>query len=170
MNSAWADIQALGDLPALEHLNLSRNKINCIAVKTGGVLFPRLRILNLSRNNLTSWTSINELALLPALEELIVAHNPLFDGEKGLHVRQSIISRLPKLTRLNKSDISDQERIIAERFYLANHAKDFWATKSTPIDGEIVKRFDAEHPTYALLVSKHGEPEQPKATTVALKV
>eukprot|EP00041_Stephanoeca_diplocostata_P017204 m.343054 g.343054 ORF g.343054 m.343054 type:complete len:375 (-) comp20625_c0_seq1:56-1180(-) len=166
---SWNDVRALGDLETLENLNIAKNGISSITMQGGDAVFTRLRVLNISRNNLTSWTSVSELSRLPALEELIIAHNPLFDGEKGLHVRQSIIARLPKLRRLNKSDVTEQERIIAERFYLATYAKEFWAVKGAPEDPTAAISFQTEHPTYGLLVSKHGEPEQPKAVTVALK-
>jgi len=70
-----------------------------------------------------------------------------------------------QLQRLNRTDVGAQERVIAERFYLAQNAAAWWDAKEAA-GADSIAAFEAEHPTFRELVEVHGEPDRPKAEVV----
>ena len=124
----WDDVLAVGHLPNLHTLILSSNSIKAVTSIPEGA-FPAVRSLSLTSNKIDSWASIEALQSLTKLADFRYKGNPLFDGKPGLWSRQLVISRLPSITRLNGSDVTPRERMIAERYFLTNHAQEYWSAK-----------------------------------------
>ena len=101
--------------------------------------FPALYCLTLSSTKLSEWRSIEHLSSLPALCNLSVRCVPLGEGMSEEERRLSTIARMPRLQKLNKSEISETEREDAERW--------------------IIRRYlgsDSKPALYQQLVEKHG--------------
>ena len=72
-----------------------------------------------------------------------------------------------QVQRLNRTDVGAQERVIAERFYLAQYSGAWWEAKEAN-SPDAMAAFEAEHPTFRDLITAHGEPDRPKAAVVRL--
>lgn len=64
------------DKDSANRARLTANDVFC-AAQTGIEVLPSLRVLYLSNNKLRDWTEVERLAGLPALQELLLAGNPL---------------------------------------------------------------------------------------------
>jgi hypothetical protein len=69
--------------------------------------------------------------------------------------------------RLNGTDVTTRERMIAERFYLSSHAGEWWDAKEA--GGRKCDEFCAKHPQYKALIAAHAEPDKPVAAVKAIK-
>lgn len=92
----------------------------------GTVAFPKLHTLSVARNQLRGWTVITSLNALPALTHLRMVGNPISPPgadekagkgpQRGWHLRA--IARINRLTRIDGSDVTLDERLQAERRYM----------------------------------------------------
>jgi len=135
--SRWEDLEPLGALPALTHLNLNFNQLASVPppppahAGAGGVgavsgtPFGTLRHLMLRGNKLDSWASIDALDAYPSLTEARLAELPLTSAISGAAARRFVIARMHKLKALNGSEVRPREREDAERFYLRQIAQEY---------------------------------------------
>ena len=92
---------------SLEELWVSYNQIDKLDGLTG---MRKLRLIYMSNNNLKSFDELSKLRDLPALEELLLVGNPLYEGYTKEARRLEVIKRLPKLKKLDAIVISEVER------------------------------------------------------------
>lgn len=161
------ELKYIGCLPRLETLILLKTGISSICFDDVGPgfktsLFLVLKVLSVSRCNISKWSFINELDKLQRLEHLICTYNPLMDTEKNPEtVRQLIIAKIGQLKMLNKSAIVVDERKGAELDYRKLFGEE-WLKEGGHPDPEKnnpSEKFIAEHPRYQLLIQKYGAPE-----------
>ena len=91
--------------PNLQVLHLRGNKIqrlDGLSEKSA-----QLTYLNLRGNKISSLEEIEKLSKLPNLRMLILAENPIASTET---YRQDVLARLPKLDRLDKEPVTNEER------------------------------------------------------------
>ncbi|KAJ2753491.1 hypothetical protein H4S06_003734, partial [Coemansia sp. BCRC 34490] len=130
------DIAALSaQLPRLRVLSLRGNRTlvdilpgNATNNELPVVLFPALESLNLADTGISSWAAVDRLALLPRLATLHLAQTPLFetasssspDAARTADIpRAQTVARLARITKLDGSAVSADERADLERYYLA---------------------------------------------------
>ncbi|KAK7493396.1 hypothetical protein BaRGS_00015296 [Batillaria attramentaria] len=174
--SKWEEILKLGRLGQLETLVLADNGVESIyfpdvphGQKTQ--LFPKLRQLYLQGNRLSDWSSFDEMNKLQSLEELLFGSLPHL-GEMET-VRETIIAKIARLSRCNRTLVEEQERKGAEIDYLKRYGPAWLKAggnqdlaKSSPSP-----EFVAQHPRFQELVEKWGAPEtsEMKQQTKSLK-
>jgi len=101
-------LEKLEDVAAtLEELWLSYNSIDKLEGLQG---LRKLRLIYLSNNNLRAFDELLKLRDLPALEELLLIGNPMYEGLSKEQRRLEVIKRLPKLKKLDALVISEVER------------------------------------------------------------
>ncbi|XP_012277540.1 tubulin-specific chaperone E isoform X2 [Orussus abietinus] len=165
--SNWDEILKLGHLPSLEYLNLNSNKINKIHFPTNNPtektnLFPALKQLHISGNNISEWQSISELEKLVSLKDLKFRENPILKNESIETGRQIIIAKISNLKSLNGTEVSCEERRGAEYDYLKLFGPQWIQCESNP---EARQEFIKNHPRYPALVEKYGSPDIPVIKT-----
>ncbi|CAG7999991.1 unnamed protein product [Penicillium olsonii] len=166
-------LRHLSALPNLEHLSVRGNSISTVIQDTTSKFQfpPTLRSLDLSRNNIGSWSILNELpTVFPGLTTLRISGNPLFDqsplppsitaaasDSKPMTIDEAFmltLSRFPStLTTLNYSTISPQDRLNAEMYYLSLIGKELSATTEAEEPAIL-----ATHPRYSELCNLYVEP------------
>ncbi|KAJ5665995.1 Leucine-rich repeat typical subtype [Penicillium maclennaniae] len=176
--TSLSSIRHLSALPNLEHLSLRGNNITSITSDPNDTLSfqfpPTVRSVDLSLNQISSWTFLNHLStLFPGLTTLRLSRNPLYDQPplpaaiaaatssmsacNPMTVDEAFmltLSRFPTTLRtLNFSNISWQDRSNAEMYYLSLIGKTLSATSE-----EEEPRILAEHPRYVELCELYGEP------------
>lgn len=137
----WEELMKLSSaFPSLQKLIASNNPIHCIPPSLDSSMFPELLVLNLNNSALCSWDSIECLYMLRMLRELSVLKIPLGRDMEEKKRRQAFIARLPKIQKLNKSVVTEDEREVSERWLIREMR-------------------DVPHPPsiYHELVKKHGE-------------
>lgn len=172
-------LRPLAKIQTLEHLSIRGNNVNTITDSTKDTnldfkFSSTVSSVDLSRNNISSWTFLNHLPILfPGLTTLRISANPLYDqpplppaiaaatssmsASKPMTLDESFmltLSRFPaSLTTLNFSTISPQDRSNAEMYYLSLIGKELSATS------EVEERaILATHPRYQELCELYGEP------------
>lgn len=163
--SNWTEILKLGSLPCLECLNLNANKLERIRFPSNTsigktTLFPTLRQLHISENNISEWQSISELEKLNNLEELRFRGNPILKDYSIETARQLIIARVSHLKSLNGTQITHEERRGAEYDYLKLYLRKWVETENNPDKRNV---FINEHPRYPILVDKYGISDIPSS-------
>ncbi|CAG7996937.1 unnamed protein product [Penicillium salamii] len=173
-------LRHLSALPNLQHLSVRGNSISTANKDTTTFQFPpTLRSLDISRNNITSWTILNDLpTIFPGLTTLRISGNPLFDqpplppsitaasasDSKPMTVDEAFMLTLsrfpPTLTTLNYSTITPQDRLNAEMYYLSLIGKELSATTESEEPAIL-----ATHPRYTELCSLYVEPTITRKTT-----
>ncbi|CAG8921738.1 unnamed protein product [Penicillium salamii] len=171
--SSISALRHLSALPNLQHLSVRGNSISTANKDTTTFQFPpTLRSLDISRNNITSWTILNDLpTIFPGLTTLRISGNPLFDqpplppsitaasasDSKPMTVDEAFMLTLsrfpPTLTTLNYSTITPQDRLNAEMYYLSLIGKELSST-TEPEEPAIL----ATHPRYTELCTLYVEP------------
>ncbi|KAJ5899057.1 hypothetical protein N7495_003801 [Penicillium taxi] len=177
-------LRPLAAMPNLEYLALRGNDINTILDDPNNTNIDfkfsnTLHSLDISRNNISSWTVLNHLAtLFPGLTTFRISGNPIYDqpplpdyiaaatstpsASKPMTVDEAFMLTLarfpPTLRVLNFSAISLSDRSNAEMYYLSLIAKELSATSE---DEE--KRILFAHPRYAELCEQYGEPTLTRA-------
>lgn len=176
--SSLSSIRHLASLPNLQHLSLRGNNITSITSDPNSIpdfqFPPTVHSIDLSRNNISSWTFLNHLStLFPGLTTLRLSANPLYDqpplppaiaaatstmsASKPMTVDEAFMLTLARfqstLRTLNFSKISLQDRSNAEMYYLSLIGKTLSAT-SEEEESSIL----AEHPRYSELCEIYGEP------------
>ncbi|KAJ5230724.1 hypothetical protein N7489_011432 [Penicillium chrysogenum] len=166
-------LRHLAALPSLEHLSVRGNSISTANQNTTDTtpdfqFPPTLRSLDLSRNNINSWTILNTIpTVFPGLTTLRITANPLFDqpplppsvteASKPMTVDEAFMLTLsrfpPSLTTLNYSAISPQDRSNAEMYYLSLIGKELSAT-TVEEEPAILDT----HPRYSELCELYVEP------------
>ncbi|XP_074079078.1 tubulin-specific chaperone E isoform X2 [Macrotis lagotis] len=154
-------------LPRLEQLILSDNRISTLHFPDAGIgcktsMFPSLKCLVLNSNQISQWSSINELDKLQSLQYLSCTQNPLTEGSKEPQtIRQLIIAKIGQLKTLNKCEIFREERYGAELDYRKTFGNE-WKNAGGHQDPDKNKpnnEFIIAHPRYQLLCLKYGAPE-----------
>ncbi|CAG5119713.1 unnamed protein product, partial [Candidula unifasciata] len=162
----WNEVLKLGNLQRLETLIISENKIKSIffpdcspTEKTA--YFPRLKAFIIKRNEISCWSSVNELNKLQNLEELQVAENPILRTYNLETVRQLFVAKIGNLKLFSRTPITYEERKGAEIDYLKRFGSEWKlegghrdSAKNHPSD-----KFVADHPRYQAIVEKWGAPE-----------
>lgn len=114
----WNDIKVLMEtFPSLEGLTMADCNISSIPEHVLPFL-TNIVSLNISNWPIESWQCIDRLNLLPKLIKLrcqgVLVLNQLSQDVRRHH----LIARLPKVQRLNGSDIPEDERVFAERAFI----------------------------------------------------
>ncbi|OKP12754.1 Tubulin-specific chaperone E [Penicillium subrubescens] len=174
----------LSEIQTLEHLSIRGNNIDAVTDSTQLTALdftfpPTVTSVDLSRNNISSWTILNHLPILfPGLTTLRFSGNPLYDqpplppaiaaatssmsASKPMTLDESFmltLSRFPaSLKTLNFSTISPQDRSNAEMYYLSLIGKELSATSEAEEPAIL-----AAHPRYAELCELYGEPTVTRA-------
>eukprot|EP00111_Clytia_hemisphaerica_P017479 TCONS_00051733-protein len=122
----WADIRKIGKLfPNLVSLNISENLFKEIKYEKNSNDFCHLKNLNIMECPIDDWESIENLQHLPQLRELRIKGCPIY-AKKSLTEKQQrclTVARLPNVTKLNGSNVEDEEREDAERLFIRFHMK-----------------------------------------------
>jgi len=115
---SWEYVSTLKTATNLENLNLSGNRLRSISTRMyeeGD--WQSLSTLSLSRNPLETWEAVEALAFLPRLVSLRISGTGIGSSTND-DLRHGVIGRLEKLTILNGSDITVDDRLEAEKAYL----------------------------------------------------
>ncbi|NXD29136.1 TBCE protein, partial [Spelaeornis formosus] len=161
-------LHLIAELPRLEQLILRNTGISSIHFPDAGFgcktkMFPSLKRLAINDNNISQWSSINELDKLPSLRALQCSNNPFMDTEKNPETLiQLIIAKISQLEVLNNCEILPAERKGAELDYRKIFGKD-WLEAGGHWNSEKNKpseEFLAAHPRYPTLCLKYGAPEE----------
>ncbi|KAJ5343875.1 Leucine-rich repeat typical subtype [Penicillium brevicompactum] len=150
-------LRHLSALPNLEHLSIRGNLINTVTTDPATTFqFPKtLRSLDISRNNITTWTLLNDLpTIFPGLTTLRISNNPLFDLPP---LPQSITAQTSETKPMTLDEafitITPQDRLNAEMYYLSLIGKELSATSEAE-EPTIL----ATHPRYTELCNTYVEP------------
>lgn len=101
------DISVLRDCPNVEVVSLSVNSISSLADLAG---CHRLRELYLRKNKVDDLKQILYLTALPDLRILWLSENPVCQHP---NYREFILAKLPKLQKLDNTDVTEEERDLA---------------------------------------------------------
>ncbi|XP_072281587.1 tubulin-specific chaperone cofactor E-like protein isoform X2 [Pyxicephalus adspersus] len=117
----WSDICKLGMMfPCLHTLVLANNNILTIGESEESLsrLFPNLCSISLHKSGLSSWEDIEKLNAFPKLEEVRLLGIPLVEPYSTEERRKLMVARLPSVSKLNGSVVTEGEREDSERFFL----------------------------------------------------
>ncbi|KAK4238025.1 hypothetical protein C8A03DRAFT_33982 [Achaetomium macrosporum] len=187
--SSLADIAPLSAIPSLRNLTLKLNRISHITAPSSSptttiipppTFSPNLHYLDLSYNNVTTWSFIDALpASFPGLTSLRFTHNPIYDDpdldnpassslpaqgqgqtqKRGISKTDEsymlVVARMgPSLKTLNFSTITPADRADADMFYLSRIARQLAAVPEGPAEQEVLAR----HRRWKELCELYGEP------------
>ncbi|KAF3389610.1 Tubulin-specific chaperone E [Penicillium rolfsii] len=177
-------LRPLAEIQTLNYLSIRGNNVDSITDSPESTALdfafpPSVFSVDLSRNNISSWTFLNHLStMFPGLTTLRFSGNPLYDqpplraaiaaatssmsASKPMTLDESFMLTLsrfpPSLTTLNFSTISPQDRSNAEMYYLSLIGKELSATSEAEEPAIL-----AAHPRYAELCELYGEPTVTRA-------
>lgn len=121
----WDEIGKLGfAFPKLTALWMSDCPLENIFPSEIPQQFPSLKCLSLNDTQLNSWEDIDALKEFPALTDVSLMGIPLLSEYSDPVRRQLLIARLPKIQKLNKTKVDEDERDDAERFFIRHHMDD----------------------------------------------
>ena len=103
------DVSLIQEMPSLEIISLSVNKIRSLKPFSG---LPNLRELYLRNNMISDLNEIKNLMDCENLQILWLKENPIADNP---NYRNIIISALPQLVKLDDITITEEERLNAEK-------------------------------------------------------
>ncbi|EME49026.1 hypothetical protein DOTSEDRAFT_19505 [Dothistroma septosporum NZE10] len=161
---ALTELNGLESCCRLETLTLKRCHIS--ANGNGGqnplVYSKSLMVLDIAYNWVADWTFFSSLEeAYPALESLVITGNPLYgrlSSAEGVALTAEdgymlTIARLPRISFLNYSKITEKVRLNSETYYLNQIATELGRT---PADkrSEVLQK----HPRWAALCDEYGEP------------
>ena len=106
------------DIGALRWIDLSFNQIS--RVGDAMAAFPRVTVLYLHANNISSFSQVKPLGELKDLRSLTLHGNPIEDKK---HYRTFVIHMIPTLTHLDFSTITRQDRETAAAWALTFRKK-----------------------------------------------
>jgi hypothetical protein len=165
--SSWGEIEHLAALPQLTALRLNCNQLSVLAPAPGS--FPALRSLQLSGNQISTYTAVGALDAL-ALTELRLRSNPLNWAEKDEEtVRQLVVARIRTLAHLNGSVVTDTERKWAEIDYLKTPGAEYLSlaeNRDSELRASAPASFLAAHNRYQDIVERYGQPQQGEGVAV----
>jgi hypothetical protein len=142
---------------------LNNNKIKSINFSESTPLFSALTTLTLSDNQITAWTSIDQLNHVPTLRELKFQSNPIVGSSHVLPPRVLTVARVKNLTTVNGSVVRIKEREDAEKLYLKQVVIET-LKQHAELSPDLVKdlaKLSVEvtlHPRYHELLTVHGPP------------
>ncbi|KAM7050499.1 tubulin-specific chaperone cofactor E-like protein isoform 3-T6 [Molossus nigricans] len=122
----WTEIRKLGAMfPSLDTLVLANNHLHAIEEPDDSLarLFPNLRSISLHKSGLQSWEDIDKLNSFPKLEEVRLLGIPLLQPYTTEERRKLVIARLPSVSKLNGSVVTEDEREDSERFFIRYHVQ-----------------------------------------------
>ncbi|XP_054431470.1 tubulin-specific chaperone E isoform X2 [Pteronotus mesoamericanus] len=159
-------------LPRLEQLILSNTGISSLHFPDAGIgcktsMFPSLQNLVVNDNQISQWSSINELDKLQSLRSLSCRRNPLTEGSGAQAAYQFIIAKIGQLHTLNKCQILPEERRGAELEYRKAFGNEWKKAggHQDPDKNRPSEEFLAAHPRYTALCLKYGAPEDGELKT-----
>lgn len=98
-------------------LNISDNQIQ---LKNTELVLPKIKVLDIRRNKITKWEELNILTnIFPNVKELRINGNPVFDELSYDEAEMNVIARFEKITSLNGTSISEEERTNAELYFIS---------------------------------------------------
>lgn len=176
--NAFKDLSPLASMssvfPQLKDLSLQQNQINRIGDLNAPEmsqlsLFSGLRSLNLSRNRITDFLFVDQLALLfPSLTSLRISNNPLYkahatDVAGQPSTRSDIpysftVARISSLTVLNHTTITSHDREEGEIYYIAAAGKEITALLKASTNQDKAVTFEyarRKHPRYEVLCRQY---------------
>lgn len=145
----WSDIVAeLTQMPKLSNLNLQSNEIRSLTPTNDHL--KCLKILNLSRNLIDSWSSVDAVPITVRDLKMRECQVLTKDGLKEDMARIECVARLPFVTTLNGSAITEKERKNYEMYYLQQC-----------VDARLANDWQQEqliqvHPQFSNLAGKYG--------------
>ncbi|KTW26328.1 hypothetical protein T552_02813 [Pneumocystis carinii B80] len=145
-----------GKLEKLVFLSLASNQINTINIVPN--TFISLKYLDISKNNISEQTSLNNLNILHSLVSLRFTDNPLSKEFKN-NSSTFIIPRLRNVMIINGTKITQEERQNAELYYLSIIEKEIKSGKISNYS-DLIK----EYPQWKELYKKY-EKDDPIFTT-----
>ncbi|KAJ2132486.1 hypothetical protein IW136_005086 [Coemansia sp. RSA 678] len=155
------DIRPLGTLACLEHLDVRGNTQLCeLHIERDS--FCALSVLDLSETGVTDWSCVDSLNNIQKLRTLRIIHTPVVRGVAELAARAQLVARLPRVVKLDGSQVTADERTDMERSYLASCARSVSQTS------EIVENMARVFPRVRELVQIHGVPRVPRPVRTAL--
>lgn len=163
--SNWDDVFLLHALPCLEMLVLSENPLGNVSLPGDIIkltdIFPRLKSLGLMNAMISSWSSVDQLNRLQALEVLSLKCCPLVNDVSQYDARQELIARVARCSTLNGSAVTVKERKAAERAYLKKYGQEWLKSggNTGTTQSEIDSNFMIKHPRYVSLLVAHGVPD-----------
>jgi len=126
--SSWqTQVRRLRFLPKLNELVLNDNQIQFVVPADNEpqqVEFSSMELLQLAGNDIKAWTDIDAIASFSSLTALRFRNNPITSVIGGGEARSTLIARLPNITELNSSGITEKERVESERRYVASVARE----------------------------------------------
>lgn len=159
-----SDLRSLTKLRNLRNLHLKGNSITAIASEgdTIPVFSECLQYLDVSYNHIADWNFVDRLpTAFPGLTALRLSHNPIYDmkdedakASSSEEAHMLTVARLGQIRSLNFSQLTSDDRMNAEMFYLSRIAKQLTAV---PESAESTVK--AQHPRYATLCEIYGEPD-----------
>lgn len=137
-------------------------------------LFPQLKYLDLTNNQVNDWRSVGQLNGLQQLTSLLLKRNPIYDHNKYDFIFNHVISRIARLQTLDREPVSEasiecvllsliifysfqvtkEKRNDCGKYYLRTIYAEY-LTKTEPIQRE---QFLEENPCFLDLIDKLGEP------------
>ena len=173
----WAseleDVSILNDMPNVETVSLSLNKIMSLSFFKN---CTNLKELFLRKNKIENLKEVNHLRSLPNLKVLWLWDNPLSSHP---HYRLYIIKMLPRLQKLDNAAVSQEERLAAKKLdpnifdneesEIADQDDDMDENKKTNEsylkNHNIVKRDQIRKPHSGIGSAGYNRPKFQKATT-----
>lgn len=122
--NCWQQIGSLlAAFPRLQCLSMADCNVDTIPEKVADLL-PCVQSLNISNWPLNCWIALERLNQMPKLFELRCQGLRLLQKYENLELRrQLLIARLPRVRRLNGSEITDDERLHAERAFIRYYSQ-----------------------------------------------
>lgn len=153
----WEEILKLGLLPNLREIILGNVGLRRIRFAGRGKtrLFPALKKLAISDNEIDNWESIGELDKLENLEDLRFLRNPILETENYDFCIQMIVGRVGGLKVLNGTEVKCDDRRGAEYDYIKKYGLEWLRARG----GEERDEFLNKHNRYESLVEIYGELE-----------
>ena len=182
-----ANVLAL--LPNLSQLSLQGNKIESIGLadkRPGTILSSSLQSLNISRNRISSWSFVDDISrTFPKLVSLRISNNPLYSIKSPTTSRDMnalsdtksleessymlTLARIGGLQTLNYSNITAQDRLNGELYYLSDLERGYSGRRPTnkeislrhPRYHELCKIYDKEPLDLVTAASDANDPKVP---------
>jgi hypothetical protein len=104
-------------ISSLERLLLDDNPIKLLCCEDSGL--GKLRHWQLAGTEIDSWRSLEALNTFPLLKSLRLRSCPLTNKLGPESSRSMLIARFPQLNMVNASNVSEKERVEAERRYVS---------------------------------------------------
>lgn len=162
----WSNqVRMLRKLPRLEALILDDNLIPAIDItkEAAETEFTSLMNLQIAGSAVTTWDGIESIANFHNLKSLRFRKSPLTDTIGTGEARAGTIARVPQIQSLNASQISDKERLEAERRYVSVASRELLkitsaaSSESGEVGSEERNLLFKKYPQFEELMVKHKE-------------